>query len=380
MPTLYSEIAREIPMTYARWGTIWGIGYVAIMIFSLLGGMATDCLGIRAVVGLATISMGVFGIGRAFSHTFDQLFLMMFFMGVGYAFLLPNLPKSLGQWFPKSELGLSNGILTAGVCIGSGLALQLSGVYLSPLLGGWRNLLWLYGVLSIILGVLWSVMMREKKADLQPTEPFSFRKAFSTVISVRDQWLLMASRFCIFGALIGVIGFLPELLVAKGMQKSLADLSSSLIYYTNIIGVIAIPVISDRFGRRKIFIWPFAVLSAFFIASLSIFSGGIVSLVVCGMIGLLVGFLPLLLALPMEMEGIDWWYVGTSLGFVTALGNLGGFVAPAWGGKLIDSTGKESVAFIFWGLLMFMGALFILPMKETGSRIKTLSAGENTVA
>jgi AAHS family 3-hydroxyphenylpropionic acid transporter len=369
MPTLYSEIARDIPMTYTQWGTIWGIAYVAMMIFSLMGGMAADWLGIRLVVGLATISMGVFGIGRAFSYNFNQLFSMMFFMGIGYAFLLPNLPKSLGQWFPNNEMGFSNGILTAGVCIGSGSALQLSGVYLSPLFGGWRNVMWLYGVLSIVLGIIWIVLIRERRTGIHHAEPFSFRKAFSSVICVRDQWFLMASRFCIFGALIGVIGFLPELLVSKGMQKSLADLSSSLIYYTNIIGVIAIPVISDRCGLRKIFIWPFALLSAFFIASLSIF-GGISSLVVCGVIGLLVGFLPLLFALSMEMEGIDYRYFGTSLGLVAALGNLGGFVAPAWGGKLIDSTGKESVAFIFWGILMLMGGLFILPMKETGFKGK----------
>jgi nitrate/nitrite transporter NarK len=64
---------------------------------------------------------------------------------------------------------------------------------------------------------------------------------------------------------------------------------------------------------------------------------------------------------------------------VAALGNLGGFVAPAWGGILIDATGRDSAAFIFWGALMFLGGLFILPMKETGSRVRALSAAKGAM-
>jgi MFS family permease len=373
MPTLYREITRDIPMTYVQWGIVWGIGSVAMMLFSLVGGMLADWTGIRYTVGLATVAMGVFGIGRAFAENFNQLLCMMFFIGVSYAFVLPNLTKSLGQWFPSSELGLANGILVAGICIGSGLALQLSGVFFSPLLGGWKNVIRLFGVCSILLGFLWARMMREGEGFLPADrELFSFREAISVVVRVRDQWLLMASRFCIFGALLGVIGFLPELLVAKGMKPGLAHLSSSLIYYTNILGVIAIPVLSDRVGMRKIFIWPFSLLAALFIASLCVFNG-VSSLAICALLGLLVGFLPLLMALPLEMEGIGHRYFGTSLGLVAGIGNLGGFVAPALGGKFIDSTGKEWTAFIFWGLLMFIGALFILPMKETGSKVKALS-------
>jgi len=377
MPSLYGEITKDIPMTHAQWGTVWGIGSVAAMAFSLIGGMSADWLGIRFVIGIATIFMGIFGIGRALTSNFLQLAVLMFCIGISNSFMMPNLTKSLGHWFPSSELGLANGILIAGVCVGSGSALMLSGVYLSPLMGGWRRLLWLYGLISIIIGIFWLCIMREgQSSSHNPKEEFSFRKALSVVIRIKDMWLLMASRFCIFGALLAVIGFLPELLVSKGMRPNLAHLSSSLIYYANIIGVIAIPILSDRFGLRKIFIWPFSLLSAFLIVVLGLVDG-IASLALCALIGLLVGFIPLLMALPMEMEGIGQSYFGTSIGLATGLGALGSFMAPAIGGKIIDATGKGWCAFVFWGLLMAIGALFILPMKETGSKIKALSVIEN---
>jgi MFS family permease len=375
MPSLYGEIIKDIPMTYAQWGTVWGASFVPMMIFTLIGGMCADRIGTRTIVGLATIVMGIFGIGRAFAQDFNQLFLLMLLIGVASSFLMPNLPKSLGLWFPSSELGLANGFLVAGICIGSGTALMLSGVYLSPLMGGWRNVMWFYGLISIVLGALWLWIFREGQSfspnHHEASQKFAFLEALSIVIRVRDLWFLMASRFCIVGSLIAVIGFLPEILVSKGMKPNLAHLSSSLIYYANIVGVIAIPVLSDKFGLRKIFIWPFSILGALFVISLGRFEG-MACLIICALLGLIVGFIPLMVTLPMEMEGIGHSYFGTALGLVGTIGNLGSFVAPILGGKIIDLTGKPWIAFIFWGMLMVIGALFILFMKETGCKTKII--------
>jgi MFS family permease len=379
MPSLYGEITRDIPMTYAQWGTIWGIIFIPMMIFTLIGGMYADRVGTRSIVGLATIVMGVFGIGRAFARDFSQLLWLMLMIGVGSSFLRPNLPKSLGHWFPSSELGLANGFLIAGLCIGAGSALMVSGVYLSPLIGGWRNVMWLYGLLCIVLGTLWLWIFREGQNfphnHHRASEKFAFREALSTVARVKDLWLLMVSRFCIIGALIAVIGFLPELLASRGMKQSLAHLSSSLIYYINVVGVIAIPLLSDKLGLRKIFIWPFSLIGALLVISLGVFQG-IVCLLICSLLGLIVGFIPLMMTIPMEIEGIGHRYFGTALGLSLTIGNLGSFVAPVVGGKIIDSTGEEWTAFFFWGVLMVIGALFILPMKETGYKIKTFSVIE----
>jgi MFS family permease len=370
MPPLYGEIVKEIPMTHTQWGTLWGITFLPMMVFTLLGGMYADRLGTKWIVGLATIAMGICGIGRAYAQEFNHLLFLMLFLGIGSSFLMPNLPKSLAHWFPSNELGLANGLLTVGICVGSGSALLISGVYLAPLMGGWRNVMWVYGVICIVLGTLWLLVYREHHSSQygQVNEKFSFRTSLSTVIRVKDLWLLMLSRFCIVGVLIAVIGFLPELLASKGMKQSLADLSSSLIYYVNIIGVIGVPLLSDKLGLRKIFIWPCALLGALLVITLGFFQGS-TCLVICSLLGLLVGFIPLMNTIPIEMDGIELRYAGTALGLLLTVGNLGSFIAPLLGGILIDETGREGTAFVFWGILMALGALFILPMKETGTKM-----------
>lgn len=369
MPPLYGEIAQEIPMTHTQWGALWGVSFLPMMVFTLLGGMYADRIGTKWIVGFATIAMGVFGIGRAFAQEYNHLLFSMFFLGIGFALLMPNLSKSLAHWFPSNELGLANGFLTVGICLGSGSALLISGVYLSPFMGGWRNVMWAYGVICITLGILWLFAFREHHTFQydQVNETFSFRTSLSIVIRVKDLWLLMLSRFCIVGVLIAVIGFLPELLTSKGMKQTLADLSSSLIYYVNIIGVIAVPLLSDKLGLRKIFIWPCALCAAPLVIALGVYQG-ITSLAICSLLGLIVGFIPLMNTIPIEMEGIKLRYAGTALGLLLTVGTLGSFLAPLMGGILIDTTGSTITAFLFWGILMAIGAFFILPMKETGGR------------
>ena len=93
--------------------------------------------------------------------------------------------------------------------------------------------MWLYGLITIALGIIWILVIHEgsdySDNAHEDREKFSFREALFAVMRVRDQWFLIVARFSIMGPLIAVIGFLPEILVAKGMEQRMAHLSSSLI-------------------------------------------------------------------------------------------------------------------------------------------------------
>jgi len=84
----------------------------------------------------------------------------------------------------------------------------------------------------------------------------------------------------------------------------------------------------------------------------------------CAILGLVVGFIPLLVTLLIEMKGIGPKYLGTALGIFYAVGNLGAFVSPIIGGVIIDVTGVNWSGFLFWGFLLAAVVIFILPVKE----------------
>ena len=367
MATLYSEINKTIPMTYAQWGVVWGMVSIAMMLFSIPGGMTADRVGVRRCVGMATIVLGIIGGGRGLASSFLGLSIMMFLFGVSLSFLSPNLPKAIGLWFSSKELGLANGVLLAGYVVGGALSVMLSGTYLISLLGSWRSLLWCYGLISALLGVIWLMVIKDPTASRLETNhgehPVSIKEGFLKVIRIRDQWLLLGAQFCLQASLLGLVGFLPDILVGRGMSKWEADLSVSLIFWTNILGVILVPLWSDKVGMRKIFIWPLALLGALCIGSLDLL--GATSLMsACAILGLVVGFIPLLVTLLIEMKGIGPKYLGTALGIFYAVGNLGAFVSPIIGGVIIDVTGVNWSGFLFWGFLLAAVVIFILPVKE----------------
>jgi len=245
MATLYGEINKTIPMTYAQWGVVWGMVSIAMMLFSIPGGMTADRVGVRRCVGMATIVLGIIGGGRGLASSFLGLSIMMFLFGVSLSFLSPNLPKAIGLWFSSKELGLANGVLLAGYVVGGALSVMLSGTYLISLLGSWRSLLWCYGLISALLGVIWLMVIKDPTASRLETDhgehPVSIKEGFLKVIRIRDQWLLLGAQFCLQASLLGLVGFLPDILVGRGMSKWEADLSVSLIFWTNILGVILVP-------------------------------------------------------------------------------------------------------------------------------------------
>lgn len=367
MATLYGEISKAIPMTYAQWGVVWGMVSVAMMLFSIPGGMTADRVGIRRCVGVATIVLGLIGGGRGLTNSFLGLSIMMFLFGVSMSFLSPNLPKAIGLWFSSDELGLANGVLLAGYVVGGALSVMFSGTYLISLLGGWRDLLWCYGIASALLGVVWLIVIKDPPSSRLEAghgeRAISIKESFLKVIRIRDQWLLLGAQFCLQASLLGLIGFLPDILVGRGMSKWEADLSVSLIFWTNILGVILIPLWSDKVGLRKIFIWPLALLGAICICLFGTM-GQTSLMIACAILGLLVGFIPLFVTLLLEMEGIGPMLSGTALGIFYAIGNLGAFVSPVIGGVIMDVTGVNWSGFLFWGFLLASVAIFILPVRE----------------
>ena len=65
-----------------------------------------------------------------------------------------------------------------------------------------------------------------------------------------------------------------------------------------------------------------------------------------------------------EVDGIDYGYVGTALGFIATLREAGGFMSPPIGNALAEYS--LSTPFIFWGIMGVVGAVISwqLPRRE----------------
>lgn len=372
MAPLLPEIAEELNLTHIQLGIIWGALPLGIMLFSVIGGNFADRFGVKRVITQALIFGAIFCVVRALFPSFWGLSATMFFLGVSQAFVIPNLTKAVGQWFGSTELGTANGLLVLGAVTGSAIGLMLAASVLSPLLGGWKGVMWLTGGVSLVLLGMWIILVKEQQSTeatgeqwLQQTD---FVDGLRRILTIRELWLLAIIESCIVGGSVAWIGMFPDILVSKGMSAGAAGIYVSIGMWTaapsNIIG----PYASDRFGIRKFFIWTFLIINTIGL-SLQGFLMGVPLACMIALTGIGRGMVtPLLRTVTLEVKGVRPQLGGSAIGFMFMANRFGALVCPVVMGALIDYTGLYWPPLILLTFLSLTAVGLILFVEETGSK------------
>jgi ACS family glucarate transporter-like MFS transporter len=161
MPVLFKEISSDIGLNVVSIGTIWGLDPLAGVFIGLPGGLLADRFGIKRTLTVVCLLAGIFSAFRGFSTSFVTLAGTTFLFGIMAAMTPSIAPKTTAVWFSRQQLGLANALLQVGWTVGAIGATMTSATILSPLLGGWKNVLFLFGVPAVVLGILWLVTGKE---------------------------------------------------------------------------------------------------------------------------------------------------------------------------------------------------------------------------
>ena len=367
LPPVFPRIAVDMSLNYAQLGSIWGALALGMLSFSLIGGVAADRFGLKRVISVALICAAVLGGLRGLAVDFWTLWLCMLFIGVSYGFVIPNLTKGVAIWFGPSELGRANGLLLMGVAIGSGLGL-LVGAPLAAALGSWQNVMFLGAGLSIILWVLWLTAAKERQpigtmAEFMKARPGVWQ-GLRRVFTVKEMWLLCFIELVVIGRMGAIVGLLPTFLVERGMSDTEAGVFVSLTNWASLAGMFVGPWLSDRFGLRKVFIWPFLLVNVAMIGLIPVLWGWSLYLVWI-LSGLVAGMaMPLLRSITMELKEIGPLLSGSAFGGIFTFNRIGGFVIPWLMGLVMTASAAIGVYFVA-GLGVIPAAL-VLFLRETG--------------
>jgi len=374
VPPLLPEIAAELSLTHTQIGIIWGSWFLGMMLFSLVGGAMADRFGVKKVITVALIASAVFCALRGFMPGFQGLTVAMFLFGASLAFIVPNLTKGIGLWFGRTELGRANGILSISVGVGLVLGNMTGASVLSPLLGGWRPTMWLTGAIAVVVFIMWIAGARERPVEEIAAEGATRQpgtwEGLKRVVRVRDLWFICLMEFCLVGGFLAFQGFLPTMLVEKGMTAARAGLLLGVTLVSSGVFNVVGPSVSDRLGVRKPFVWPFLLLVTAGMSLVAFLMGGpLIGVLI--LIGVGAGVtIPLFRTIVLEMDGIGPLRTGSAIGLVFTLNRLGAFILPIAMGIVIDVTQLFWPAFLFLGLLDLVAVRLCLAIKETGLRAK----------
>ena len=364
---LFKEIQQEIPLTKTDMGTIIGVTLIASILLSLIGGAISDRIGSKWVFGAALIVIAIFGALRSIAGGLYSLLVFTCLMGGGTALVLPNISKAVGMWFSSKELGLANGICMFGMSMSTAAGMALAAGVLSPTFGGWRNVMVALGVFTLVIGIIWLLVFKEKKMDRPGTaKKQNVMDNFKRVFKVKDMWYLALYTVCNGIAMYSLVALLPSSFCDRGMSAAKAGSLVGIMLFASAFCKPVGGALSDWLAKRKPFLSITTIVFGLFVFTFPFLTGIplIVSLVIAGLA--LGSISPILMLVPVENEEIGPSLAATAYGLIVMGGNLGGLIGPIITGKLMDITGVHWPGLIFIGAVLIIAAFFIIPVRETG--------------
>jgi MFS family permease len=371
MPPLFKEISGDLNLTLVDIGWVWGFTSVAGIFVSLPGGLLSDRINSRWFIGISCILVGITGASRGLADSYSTLLLTVFLNGLVRLTLPVAVVKIIGLWFRGKNLGMAQGIGAFGMGFGLMLGPWISSAYLSPWLDGWRNVMYLYGIIAVAFGLLWIWLAREpvhSSAAGGSRESIPIRSAIMRVLRNKYVWFLALTLFFRVTCLMSMTGYVPTYLKDLGWAGTSADWTLSAFYAASILVVIPVSLFSDRIGARKPVLLVGILVSFIAVGLIPFVSepGVWVMMILAGF--LMDGFMAIFTAQLLETEGVGPALSGTAIGVVFTLAQFGNAIFPPIGNSLAGIGAQWP--FLFWAML---GALAIIPfifVKETGKRLK----------
>ena len=365
LPVLFEEIAKDLGLSLVQIGMIWGIGALAGIPTGLVAGALGDRFGARRTLIVACLLAGLAGALRGLSNDLVTLAATAFLFGLLGPVIPMNVTKTCGAWFSRRQLGLATGVVSMGMALGFMVSSMISSTLLSPWLGGWRNVLFFYGVIAMVMSIPW-YLSRPAPNDVEvladQTSPGTLHQTVSHVIRIRNVWVLGFALLGVGGCIEGTLGYLPLHLRGLGWTGAAADGALATFHAISMAFAIPIGLCSDRLGSRKRVLLAAALMVITGVGLLSIVDGMMVWVAV-GIAGLVRdGFMAVFMTMVMETEGVGATYASTAVGLVMVFSGLGRLIAPPLGNSLANA--MPSLPFTFWAALAVVGFWGLCLLKE----------------
>ncbi|MCX8021865.1 MAG: MFS transporter [Syntrophorhabdaceae bacterium] len=356
-----------LKLSYTQLGLIGTGNFIGYLSLAIIGGFLAAKFGVRKVVFLSLLLIGItlFLTGLAGSFTFAFLMRLLTGMGNGSSYVpIMALPAA---WFVAKKRGLATGIVSGGI----GTGLFASGIILPPIISsfgerGWRYAWFFMGITVFILSFVCVSLIRntpkEKGTTMYGGEEkekggarVTLFSAWKDIIGEPEIWKLGGVYFTYgFSYIIYLTFFVAYLTKEIGYPPDLAGRIFALLGFFSIFCGVVWGGISDVLGRRYGSMFAFIVLALSYIifALWRESTGFYISSMVFGITAFSI---PTIMAAAAG-DAVGGRLAPAGLGFITLFFGIGQALGPAIAGLIKDGTGTFTNAFLLSALVSFIGA------------------------
>lgn len=384
VPAFLSTLIRHLSLTPTEAGVVVGAVPLTYVPLGLFGGVAIDRIGSRRAIGISLFVFGVAQVARAFAGGFWTLLAPTLLLGVAGMGITFGLPKLVSELFPAERTGSATAVYQVGSMVGPILAFGLSRPVLGPLFGGWRQVFLLTGLGTLAYALVWVLAATAygwsraagagstaggspssadgpTSDDGRPLTLGSVRQDLERVLFHRELRLLVVVGTTYLFVNHGLRGWLTVLLEGRGLAPGLSGPVTSLFVVAQVVGILTIPPLADRWHRDRLMLVVSGVLCTVGTVGLLLAAGLVGIVAVSFVVGIgLGGVSTLIKVVPPKMDGIGPGLTATAVGFIYSVGEIGGFTGPFLVGALRDLTGSFQVgvgALVVAALLMALASV-----------------------
>ncbi len=232
---------------------IFMIVYVFV---SIPASYVIDTRGIRLGIGIGAALLGIFGFLKGLcGSNYEMVVVSQIGIAIGQPFVLNAVTKVGVRWFPLQERATQAGIGVlaqfVGIIFAMALTPQLFKIY------GMETMLMMYGVATLFVAAVFLILMRERP----PTPPcpaghderIAVFAGLRHIFKQRDMIILLIIFFSGLGIFNAVTTWIEQIIRPRGFDITQAGTTGAVMMIGGILGAATLPVLSDKFRKRKFF-------------------------------------------------------------------------------------------------------------------------------
>ena len=219
--------------------------------------------GIRVGISIGAVLAGVAGLMKGlFADSFTVVVVAQVGLAIAQPFILNAVTAVSVRWFPLRERGMAAGFSALAQYIGIVIAMLVTPFMVGsdpakPGYGtGFESMLLTYGWLTFAVAVVALVLLREEPPTPPSTETMqrhSFTEGVRHILKQRDMQITLLLFLVGLGIFNAVSSMTDSIAENAGVQDS-DGLIGGLMLIGGILGALILPILSDKFRKRKVFL------------------------------------------------------------------------------------------------------------------------------
>jgi len=372
-------LAKSLNITESRAAFLGSVFFIGYFLFQIPAASYARRRSAARLVFFALLSWGILSALTGVIRDYWLLVVDRTLLGVSESLIFPSMLILLTNWFTREERSRANAILILGNPVTVTWMAAVTGYLIKAV--GWQMTFVLEGIPSVIWAFVWIMVARDKPHDAPwlhkdssdaleaalQAEQTELPKLGSFTAALKEPAVILLCVqyfFWSFGVY-GLVLWIPEM-IRSGSKIGIETIGllSATPFLLGVLLMILVSYFSDRMMNRKLFVWPFLLISglALFISFATAgqnFWIGYIALVIAG--GTMYAPYGPFFAIVPEMLPSN--VAGEVFALINSFGALGGFAGTWLVGLFQALTGNAKAGYFIMAASLMISGFIIMGLK-----------------